>query len=235
MAFTIAAVTAASLAFGAVPADAHNSSITVAFGDSNTAGSVWKTNGYDYEKKWTAKLGNDRPVVNAGVPGNTTGHAINRLPDILAMNAKTVTIMFGTNDGVLDENFIPKTSWRQFEKNLNYLADYFQAGGTNIVFMTAVPIIECEFYKRHDKNLYLKYGGARAFFDKYNDITRKVAAEQGAGLVDTHATFIRFAGGNTDTHLIESGLMDGTGTHMSMYGADVLYRTLTIELDKRNY
>lgn len=211
------------------------SSVTVAFGDSNTANSNFLEEKIDYRMKWALKLSEDRPVVNAGVAGNTTGMALSRIQSVVDMKPKTVTIMFGTNDAVLNADNIPKTSWKMFERNLNAMVDTFQANGTNVVLMTTLPVVESLYAERHDPALYAKYGGIRAFHDAYNDITRRVAAEQGTGLVDTYAHFVRFAGGSTDELLLARGMYDSTGTHMSAYGADILYRNLVIELARKGY
>lgn len=235
---SVLAVSLVSLGF-ATSAMGAGGNVTVAFGDSNTQGANWVSNNYDPAKKWVTKLQLLRPMINSGIAGNTTGMGKARLQAILDRNPKTVTIMFGTNDGVLNENFIPKTSWRQFEIDLNYFVDKFEANGTNVILMTAIPVIEegeGYFYSRHDRNLYLKYGGARAFQDKYNDITRRVAYERGVPLVDTYRTFLRFAGGcNTDEAWVNSKLIDSSGTHFTMYGADVLYRTIKISLEANKY
>jgi lysophospholipase L1-like esterase len=220
-------------------AKGRQNNLTVLFGDSNTAGSVWEENQYDPAKKWSSKLELTRPVLNSGVGGNTTGMAKSRVNSIIKKKPKTVTIMFGTNDAVLNEKFIPKTSLRQFEKDLNYFVDTFKANGINVVLMTAVPVVEegeGNFYSRHDRNLYLKYGGAREFQNKYNDVTRKVAKQKGVPLVDTYKTFLRYSKNtNTDEAIVKSGLMDNSGTHMSMYGAEILYRSVKTTLDKNKY
>jgi lysophospholipase L1-like esterase len=213
--------------------------VTVALGDSNTQGANWESNNYDPAKKWVNKLQLNRPMINSGVAGNTTGMGKARLQSILKQNPKTVTIMFGTNDGLLRKGFIPKTSYKKFESDLNYMVDTLQSKKVNVVLMTATPVIEegkGYFYSRHNKNLYSKYGGAREFQDNYNDITRKVAKKQGVPLVDTYRTFLRYAGGiDTDKSWIESGLIDSSGTHLSAYGAEVLYRTVKKTLETNKY
>ncbi|MFD1864362.1 SGNH/GDSL hydrolase family protein [Planococcus chinensis] len=208
---------------------------TTVFGDSNTAGSNWPEYGYDDNKKWSVLLGKSRTVVNKGIGGNTTGMGLNRMNDILQSKPKTVTIMFGTNDAVLNSKFIPKTSLRQYESNLNKMVDTFQSKRINVVLMTTLPIIEQPYYKRHNKNLYLKYGGVRAFHDKYNEVTRKVAGQQRVPLMDTYKTFLRFSGEATDTALIESGLIDPSGNHMTPYGAKVFHNNLANVLSKNKY
>jgi lysophospholipase L1-like esterase len=101
--------------------------------------------------------------------------------------------------------------------------------------LTALPLVEQEYYKRHNKNLYLKYGGARTFHDKYNEVTRKVASQQRVPLMDTYKTFLRFSGGATDTVLVKSGLIDPSGTHMTPYGARVFHSNLANTLSRTKY
>jgi lysophospholipase L1-like esterase len=216
-----------------------NGNVTVAFGDSNTQGANWESNNYDPAKKWVNKLQLNRPMINSGIAGNTTGMGKARLQSILNQNPKTVTIMFGTNDGLLRADSTPKTSYKKFESDLNYMVDMLQSKKINVVLMTTTPVIEegkGYFYSRHNKNLYSKYGGAREFQDNYNDITRKIAREQGVPLVDTYRTFLRYTGGiDTDKSWIDSGLIDSSGTHLSAYGAEVLYRTVKTTLESNKY
>lgn len=210
----------------------------VTLGDSNTQGANWKDNNYDNSKKWTVKLDESKWVVNAGIAGNTSGMGVDRMRSVLNHHPETVTIMFGTNDGVIRANGAPRTSLVNFERDLNYMVNALQAKGINVVLMTAVPVIEegkGYYYSRHSKKLYSKYGGARKFQDSYNNITRKVARQQGVELVDTYRIFLRYAGGSTDSALVKSNLMDPSGTHMSEYGASVLYRSVNNTLVREGY
>lgn len=211
---------------------------TILLGDSNTQGANWSDNDYTNSKKWANKLSLERPVVNAGIAGNTISMGMDRINSVINQRPSTVTIMFGTNDGVLRDGRIPRTSWREFERELNLMVNTFQAKNINVVLMTAVPVIEegkGYYYSRHDRKLYAKYGGARKFQDTYNDITRRVARQQGVPLVDTYRTFIHYAGANNDLALVESKLMDKSGTHMSEYGAEVLYRSVNQTLKNNKY
>lgn len=209
----------------------------VTFGDSNTQGANWKANKYDANKKWTAELSDNRVVVNAGIAGDTTALALARLRSVIRHHPETVTIMLGTNDAVI-RGSKARTSLSTFERHLNYMVDELQKNGINVVLMTTVPVIEegkGYYYSRHDRRAYAKYGGAREFQDAYNDVTRNVARRQDVPLVDTYRTFLRYAKGGSDKALIKSNLLDGSGTHMSEYGARVLHRTLDGTLDKNGY
>lgn len=67
----------------------------VCFGDSLTAG-VGGARGMDYPAQLSRLIGQE--VINAGVPGDTTATALNRLPAILALQPKIVLITLGGND-----------------------------------------------------------------------------------------------------------------------------------------
>jgi lysophospholipase L1-like esterase len=69
----------------------------VALGDSLTAGSG-ASPGNDYP----ALLGNELgvPIINAGVPGNTTQDGLGRIEEIIRLNPKAVLLCLGGNDGL---------------------------------------------------------------------------------------------------------------------------------------
>jgi acyl-CoA thioesterase I len=70
----------------------------VCFGDSLTAGQG-ATIGHDYPSLLRQKM--NLPVINAGVSGNTTRDALQRLDrDVLAHNPKLVVITLGANDSL---------------------------------------------------------------------------------------------------------------------------------------
>ena len=70
--------------------------VIVCFSDSLTYG-TGASPGMDYPSRLAEKLG--RPVINAGVPGDTTASALNRLErDVLAETPEVVLITLGGND-----------------------------------------------------------------------------------------------------------------------------------------
>lgn len=228
------AVAASAFVFGS----GFTTETIVTFGDSNTAGTNWETNGYDESTKWVnlvAAAEPDMAVINAGVGGNTSSAARLRYQtDVLSKNPKVITIMFGTNDAViLDSTGKPKVSKSQFKDNLNYFITEAHKQQAGVILMTEPPIIERGegyYYSRHNYKNYYRYGGylgfngARAFHDSYNDITREVAAERGVDLVDNYRNIVTEAGGESDLMLKASGLIDGSGTHLTPSGAGVVYR-----------
>ncbi len=68
----------------------------IAFGDSLTSG-TGATSGKDYPSQLSGII--SRPVINAGVPGDTTASALKRLEkDVLAYSPDIVLITLGGND-----------------------------------------------------------------------------------------------------------------------------------------
>ena len=68
----------------------------IAFGDSLTSG-TGATSGKDYPSQLSGII--SRPVINAGVPGDTTASALKRLEkDVLANSPDIVLITLGGND-----------------------------------------------------------------------------------------------------------------------------------------
>ncbi|WP_180954086.1 SGNH/GDSL hydrolase family protein [Bacillus sp. M6-12] len=219
-----------------IETEAAERKVTVLFGDSNTAGSNWAANNYYSSAKWANRLLKTRPVINAGVGGNSTGMARQRFKrDVLNRNPKTVIIMFGTNDAqIMNSNRLPRTSKANFNKNIRYFVDTLRARRINVILMTALPVIEGgqgHYYSRNREALYKPYGGAREWHDSYNDITRSIARQKNVPLIDTYRLFIQAAGGNTDQALSASGLYDPTGIHMSMHGANELYQAVQRTLE----
>ena len=68
----------------------------IAFGDSLTYG-TGASNGMDYPSQLSKMI--SRPVINAGIPGDTTASALKRLErDVLAYSPDVVLITLGGND-----------------------------------------------------------------------------------------------------------------------------------------
>lgn len=68
----------------------------VAFGDSITAGYGADGPGTTYPERLAEKIG--RPVINAGVPGDTTADALARIEPVLAQDPWLVIVELGGND-----------------------------------------------------------------------------------------------------------------------------------------
>lgn len=203
------------------------STIVVTFGDSNTQGTNWEENpSYLQADKWVTKLGRTYSVINAGVGGNTSVMGRNRFQrDVLNKRPDVVTMMFGTNDAVIQSNGQARVSKAEFEQNIRYFTDTLQAKGIRVVLMTEPPVIQGLFYTRYEEGLYKKYSGARLWNDSYNAIVRKVAKDERVTLIDNYQNMTLAAGGATDRKLILSGLIDFSGTHLTPRGAEMIYQS----------
>ena len=104
--------------------------VIVAFGDSLTYGT-----GADTQTAYPAVLSTliHHPVINAGVPGETTSEAITRLPQVLNQyHPKLVLLCLGGNDILRQQP--PAT----IAENLRTLIRAIQASGASVVLI-AVP------------------------------------------------------------------------------------------------
>lgn len=209
-------------------ARAAKAELVVAFGDSNTQGTNWKANRYPEKDKWVTKLQSRFSVINAGVGGDTStmGKArfqksvLNKKPDV-------VLIMFGTNDAIINARGQARVSKKEFEKNIRYFTDTLKARGVRVVLMTTPPVVQGHYYNRYEQKLYNRYSGARQWHDSYNAIVRKVAREKKVTLLDNYKLMTAPLISVSDQHLIKSGWIDPSGTHLTPKGADVIYQSVS--------
>ena len=125
----------------------------VCFGDSLTYG-TGASKGMDYPAQLSRMIG--LPVINAGVPGDTTATALDRLDGLLDTQPRAVLITLGGND--LKNGISQQTAFA----NLRSIIRSIQAGGALVV----IGGIEIPFY-------------GKGFGDAY----RELAEESGAVLV----------------------------------------------------
>lgn len=85
----------------------------------------------------------DRPYVNRGISGQTTPQMLIRFrPDVIALGAKVVVILAGTND--LASNTGPMTL-EQIEANLESMAQLAKANGIKVVMSSVMPV--CDYHR----------------------------------------------------------------------------------------
>jgi len=98
----------------------------VALGDSLTAG-LGASPGSDYPALLGKELG--IPILNAGVPGNTTQDGLERIEEIIRLNPKVVLVCLGGNDGLrgvpADQTF----------QNLGTIIDRLHQSGAFVVLI----------------------------------------------------------------------------------------------------
>jgi lysophospholipase L1-like esterase len=105
----------------------ENGDVILAFGDSLTHG-----NGATQEQAYPAVLGRmiGRTVINAGVPGETTGEGLARLPEVLAQERpKIVLLCLGGNDMLRRHNA------NSTESNLRQMIRTIRTSGAGVVLI----------------------------------------------------------------------------------------------------
>lgn len=228
------AVIAAMLLMGGCDSDAYDRDVDIiAFGDSNT-----EQVSLNESDRWVSRVAASHPdllVINAGRGGNTTAAGLARFDgDVQAHSPGIVLIMLGTNDAVMLSDDAPQVSHEQFAVNMEFFVSQIVAWGGTPVLITTIPIIEGDegayYYSRHTEDWYLD-GGARAWHDSYNSITRNIASKHNMPLIDAWQSFIDVAGEESDAALIASGLLDESGTHMSSVGAERIASMVNAAID----
>ena len=203
----------------------------VLFGDSNTSASNWKKQSYDTDATWANLLNDhyqDARVINAGVSGDTTEDARKRFfHDVINKQPALVLIMFGTNDAHLNRQSEAKVDKKTFEINMTYFIEEIEKNDGKAVLVTCLPIIEGNgsdgyYYAHHPKSHYHRVGGARSWHDSYNDIVRTIAEKEDIPLVDLWKRIVDVADGDDDQRLIDSGMIDPSGYHLTPKGAELL-------------
>lgn len=131
-------------------------------------------------------------VINAGVGGNTTRAGLARMEkDVLAQKPDAVTMLFGTNDSVLDKPNTYKTAPAQFEANLTEMVSRCRAAGAKVVLGTLPPIIAAPYFTRHPQANYDAKGGLDKVLAEYQAITLSVGKKLGVPVVDFHTTLAK--------------------------------------------
>ena len=90
----------------------------VCFGDSLTYG-TGAAKGMDYPSQLSRMIGVE--IINAGVPGDTTATALNRIDEIIGMNPRIVLITLGGND--LKNRVKKEMVLKNFEKLITIIQD----------------------------------------------------------------------------------------------------------------
>ncbi|MBM7580111.1 SGNH/GDSL hydrolase family protein [Jeotgalibacillus terrae] len=198
----------------------------IALGDSNTKGEMLG------DQNWTTLLAEitGTEVVNEGVNGHTTEDAKLRLESKdIYLNGDIVLFMFGTNDSVITELEEPKVSLTRFRENIIFFVKKLHEINLKPVLMTVIPLIEGSgedgyYLSRHHSSFFKKIS-PREWVNQYNDIVREIAVSERVQLIDIWQHFITIAGEkeDLDTKLVDSRLIDSSGTHLTIEGAKEVY------------
>ncbi|MGE0538424.1 MAG: SGNH/GDSL hydrolase family protein [Pirellulales bacterium] len=119
----------------------------VTFGDSTTAprtlpdGSSLVTYSDLLQAELPALIGQDVEIVNAGVGGNMTTHAVARLAsDVLSHNPDYVVVQFGINDAFVVNGATPQVPLANYVANMQTIIDGIRGGGAEPVLMAPFPL-----------------------------------------------------------------------------------------------
>jgi len=173
----------------------------VAFGDSTTAVREGMTVYADLlAKAWQGRTPSIE-VINAGVRGNHTDHAVARLDvDVLAHQPAIVIIRFGINDSAIDvwqepPAVDPRVPLAKFRQNLALIVEQVIAVGAVPVLCTPNLLSWSELtlslygkspYRPEDAD------GFNVTLREYVAEIRQFAMQQGLPLVDVDAAFRQF-------------------------------------------
>ncbi len=154
----------------------------VVFGDSITALGSWGR---------TAAERLNMYYFNGAMGGITSAQGIDRFSAYAAdRGADYITLLFGMNDLIMETAGNPRVTPEQFGENLKTLVRMVRDCGAEPILLTANPLDPGKFWaaQGQSKSMYESVGGdPLAWEEVYNDVTRRVAEETGAYLIDMFA------------------------------------------------
>ncbi len=173
------------------------------FGDSTTAPRGGVKVYAERMETMLQSIGSSLSVYNAGIPSNTTDHAVKRLQsDVLAYKPRIVVMQFGINDSAIDvwekpPATQPRVSLESYIANYRVMITDARKAGATVIVMTTNPL------RWHSKTREL-YGkppyqpDAEDGFESptlltFNDALRRLAKELKVPLVDVHAAYPAYA------------------------------------------
>lgn len=146
----------------------------VCFGDSITADDVF----FDGTPRLTPRLQRIFPnweVVNAGVPGDNTFDALNRIEeDVISYKPDFVTVFLGTNDAVS----FSQASLQEYKKNLEQIVK--QISSNKVLLISPAPVDEERQHNRTNEVL-----------GQYADVVEEVTKETGSYFLNLYAEMIQ--------------------------------------------
>ncbi len=148
----------------------------VAFGDSITAWKGWVSMLY-------GELGTE--VINSGVGGDTTVHALNRIQkDVIDKNPDLVIVNFGMNDQAVNTSTGKNlTPIEKYEENYRTIIDKILATGSDIILVAVHDVCNSKYgggqpeYNRTDSE-------GVGYVDRYNEVVKKLAEEYKLGFLN---------------------------------------------------
>lgn len=151
----------------------------VAFGDSITAWKGWVSMMY-------GEIGTE--VINSGVGGDTTVHALNRIQkDVIDKNPDLVIINFGMNDQAVNPSTGKNlTSIEKYEENYRTIIDKILATGSDIILVAVHDVCNSKYgggtpvYNEKDST-------GTNYVDRFNEVVKKLADEYKLGFLDINS------------------------------------------------
>lgn len=172
----------------------------VCFGDSITS----RTEGYDRPLltiNLTLKLGKAWEIINAGVPGNHTFDALERIQrDVLTHNPDLVTVLFGANDAAHHK----RVQLVDYKRNLTDIVTILSP--KKVILISPSPVDERVQHAR--TNLELK---------EYAEAVKEVSEATGSQYIDF---FSKMMGFRNVSELLKGQRNDGL--HFGELGYDYL-------------
>ncbi|MDQ0874320.1 lysophospholipase L1-like esterase [Paenibacillus sp. V4I3] len=145
----------------------------VCFGDSITA----RTEGYDrplLTLKLKEKLRGNWEVINAGVPGNNTYDALQRIEkDVIIHNPDLVTVLFGANDAA----FHKMIQLQDYKRNLTDIVKMITPRKT--ILISPSPVDES-----------LQHARTNAVLRQYTDSVKEVSVATGSYYIDLFSNMV---------------------------------------------
>lgn len=211
--------------------------VIVAFGDSTTAPREGLTVYPDLlQQEWRDR---QQPVnvINSGVRGDHSDHAMARIEDdVLAHSPDIVILRFGINDSAIDVwQSPPATAARvpmaRFRQNMITMVEMIRAKGGSVLICTPNPLSWSEItLPLYGKNPYLPDDpdGFNILLRAYVDVIRKLSEELALPLVDLDTAFRQHQSEVVPSW--QSLLLDGM--HPNDEGHRLAARLMLPQLDK---
>lgn len=179
------------------------------------------------------------PVLNAGIPGNTSEQGLRRMAkDVLAYHPDLCIIAFGMNDHTAVGPNQAKVPISRYKYYLTEMVRHCKAQHCIPVLCTVQPVIagnQCQYYyARHPQEWYRHPIGVQAWINEYSRAVREVAAEQDVLIADIAYSFrlARYAGIPLSclVRTIENSGIDD-GVHPNAAGHELYERCIAGVLD----
>ena len=212
----------------------------VAFGDSITAKRKGVVVYADLINEEFEKKRIPINILNAGIPGNTTDHAVKRFQkDVLDKKPDLVIIQFGTNDSAYDvwknpPATKPRVGIKVYKKNLRSFIKALKKQKSKVILVVPPPLLwtekMIEMYGKPPFNP-KERDGFNVSLRKYNEVVRKIAKSEKVPLVDLFAAYLEYD--KMEGQSMERLLLDGI--HPNSEGQEIEARLLIEVIKEMNF